>query len=781
MSKRTINKFWIVIISVVLTLSTIALVEAKEVEPGGELEKAAFHKNIGAQFWQRGQIKKAIAAWSKEVEVYQNRQLPEKEIEATLRIAQGYTAIGQVDWAIFKLEQISTLAQNPTEKARINEQLGNAYSRKGELDKAIAYYQKSLDSRESLSTLNNLTRLWSKQALRSQLKANSSREGAETEKYLAEVESNSVKRLKYLEKAMAVAEREESSSSIRTLIEWSKHFQLSKEQLERGTKILNSLPTSRKKVFLTINWAKIDSSQTDYWLSNALELAQNIGDERGKSYIWLEKGLRAKSRGNRSIATQNARKAIALARKTGTADSLYRAHWLAARIGLLKGQTGTARENYRQAIVAFRTYWTQSSAISVEKRLDFSMEIEPLFREALSVFLEEENPSEAMLRESLAIFEQLRLVQLQQFFGDNCFTIEEKDTDTVEVLADKKAVLFTSIMLEESTHFILQLPDGSIQHKKQDIGKKELEALVTDFYSELSSGLSWQIRPFGQKLYEIMLRSFEGTMGKTSPSAVIFVHDGVLRNIPMAALYDGRKYLAQKWASVSSLGLNFVSQTEQGNLGTDAEESQSSATDNSVAAFGLGVEVDGWSPLEKVAQEISTVTSLIEGNEFLDEDFTADRFAEQLARREYKKIHLATHGYFGGVAENSFLLTYDRPLFADELEKSLIPEINLLVLSACETAVGSDRSALGLAGLALRNGVDSVVGTYWLVEDAAQLEMMADFYSQIRASVLKGDSSQHPSRSNLELAIALQKIQLEQIERDENPSKWAALSLLENF
>lgn len=87
------------------------------------------------------------------------------------------------------------------------------------------------------------------------------------------------------------------------------------------------------------------------------------------------------------------------------------------------------------------------------------------------------------------------------------------------------------------------------------------------------------------------------------------------------------------------------------------------------------------------------------------------------------------------------------------------------MLSACETSISSDRSVLGLAGTALRKGVDKTLGTFWQVEDEKQAEIITDFYSYLQ---------------EVEAAEALQKAQIKQIEKRANPSGWAALNLIVN-
>ena len=396
----------------------------------------------------------------------------------------------------------------------------------------------------------------------------------------------------------------------------------------------------------------------------------------------------------------------------------------------------------------------------MKRRLDFNTRVEPIYRGMLKLLLNDPAPSQTNLKEALLVFDKLRLAQLQQYFGDNCFEIEEQSSPIEDVLTAKNAVVINSIILDKQTHFILQLSDGTLRHRQVELGEAEITKIATEWYKTLSKALNWQLASQGKALYDMIIRPFQAELEQINPDTIVFVHDGVLRNLPMASLFDGdnEEFLAQKWASVSSLGLNFKSTT-------------SSKKKPEALAFGLGVAREGWSELDEVEPEVENVIDTLGGKKFLDEEFTTDNLVRELNRKQYSVVHLATHGYFGGIAENSFILAYDQPLSAldlgDFLSKSQV-RIELLVLSACETAISSDRSALGLAGVALRSRVASVLGSFWQVQDDEQLELIKAFYSKFQ-------------ESNFDKIKALQQIQIEQIKNRTHPSKWAALNLIVDF
>ncbi len=754
-----------------LTLLVVFPVEATaETILSSQSETARYQSNLGAYFWQKGDFNEAIDAWSQEAEIYRERGLAEREAEAQIKISQTYISLGQLKMATFQLKKVLSLTQEPSLLASAWNQLGNAYSRDGVLDKALSAYSQSLEIKRNLSTLNNLVRLQRKQGLYAQLQADSSREGEETEQYLAEAEFHRGEAVKYAQEALAKSESEESLASLQTLIEWGKVSPavLSAQQLERGRRILEKLPASRTKVFLAINWAKLDSERTDYWLSQSAEVAETTGDVTAKSYVFLERGLLAEKSGQLAEALESARSAIGLALTESVDDALYRSYWLAGRINQKLGEKEAAFQNILEAIVSFESL-NQGQGVTklnVEQRLNFSPQIEPMYRAALEFLLEEPIPNESNLRESLSLFGKLRLAQLQNYFGDNCFELELNHRNSQVEKVKKNSVVLFSILLKNQTHLILQLSDGTLRHSRASIGKAGVTKLATDWHSSLAidaedfsrRSYRWQFWQQGQDLYDMIVRPFERELEQINPDTIIFVHDGVLRNLPMAALYDAEKeeFLAQKWASVSSVGLKFKPKINQ--------EQELAAV-----AFGLGVAREGWSALAQVEQEIENVTQILGGKSFLNEEFTTENLAQSLKDENYSLVHLATHGYFGGIAENSLILAYDKPLDALELEdvlgQSQAP-IEFLVLSACETALSSEFSALGLAGVALRSGVDSVLGSFWAVQDNEQRELIQDFYRNIY-------------QKNMDKAQALQQIQTRQIERNAHPSKWAAFNLIE--
>ena len=141
-----------------------------------------------------------------------------------------------------------------------------------------------------------------------------------------------------------------------------------------------------------------------------------------------------------------------------------------------------------------------------------------------------------------------------------------------------------------------------------------------------------------------------------------------------------------------------------------------------------------FSPLPHVVQEKSSIgpeTTLF------NHQFTKGRFLERL-QGDTPIIHVASHGQFSSNPDETFLLAWDQKItldsmsgvIADRAERTPNP-IELLVLSACQTAKGDRLAALGMAGLAIQSGARSTVASLWNANDPATAFLMDQFYTNL--------------------------------------------------
>ena len=151
---------------------------------------------------------------------------------------------------------------------------------------------------------------------------------------------------------------------------------------------------------------------------------------------------------------------------------------------------------------------------------------------------------------------------------------------------------------------------------------------------------------------------------------------------------------------------------------------------------GLAQARQGFNALPGVMIEVEKIASVLPTEVLMDESFTQGRLKAEIAKTDFPIVHLATHAQFSSKAEDTFLLTWDERINVKNLDQLLrirgqTGSIELLILSACQTATGDNRAPLGLAGVAIRSGARSTLATLWPVNDESTAQLMAQFYTEI--------------------------------------------------
>ena len=388
-----------------------------------------------------------------------------------------------------------------------------------------------------------------------------------------------------------------------------------------------------------------------------------------------------------------------------------------------------------------------------------------------------QSPAGPVLQEVLDILESLKLAELQNFFGDECVQIAQSIVEQGKTPTPSRAAIVYSIILTDRIELILRPPTSSDQLASVattaaslrgyaiPINRQDLQTQIETWRRSLTDRATLEYRRQAQDLYNLLIRPLEAALQAIQPEALIFIQDGPLRQIPMAALYDGQQYLIEKYPLATTPGLQLTTREpfDRRNL--------------QVLALGLTVERTPFAPLVSVTQELAEIRSILGGTQLVDRDFTEANLQAQVKKADYSIVHMATHGVFGVDADSTFLLTYDRELKIQELDDILRSRrrqqpLELLTLSACETAAGDDRSALGIAGVAVRAGVKSAVATLWSINDEATVALVETFYQQLR-------------QPNVSRAKALQQAQISLIKDERigynHPAIWSPFLLIGNW
>ncbi len=186
-------------------------------------------------------------------------------------------------------------------------------------------------------------------------------------------------------------------------------------------------------------------------------------------------------------------------------------------------------------------------------------------------------------------------------------------------------------------------------------------------------------------------------------------------------------------------------------------------------AFGVSESTQGQTPLPAVAVELPILRDIWGGEQFINQAATLANFELQNSAESYSIIHVATHAEFQlGKIENSYIQFWNEKLQLDRLRQlseksqwSADPKVELLVLSACKTALGNEQAELGFAGLALQAGVKTAVGSLWYVSDRGSLALMSEFYHQLKTAPLKTEALRQAQLAMLKEQVLIKDGQLQ--------------------
>ena len=325
------------------------------------------------------------------------------------------------------------------------------------------------------------------------------------------------------------------------------------------------------------------------------------------------------------------------------------------------------------------------------------------------------------------------------------------------------AVIVYPILLPERTDVLVSLPTG-LQRVSVPVAEELLVQVARGLRQALQTGATRRALGHATRLYDWLIRPLEPILAAVPVQTLVFVPDGVLRTIPMAALYDGTQFLVRKYALATTPGLTL----------TDPRPLPRGH--GHMLAVGVANAVQGFPALPYVARELRAVHQIYGGKLLLNEDFQLTRLEQTLQQEAFSMMHIASHGQFASDAAQSFILTFEDRLTMPQLEQLIgglqrrTTPLELLTLSACETALGDDRAALGLAGIAIKAGARSAVATLWRVQDEAAALLVTEFYRHL----------QDPTVSR---AVALQRAQLALLDdpRYQDPFFWSPFLLLNNW
>ncbi len=360
---------------------------------------------------------------------------------------------------------------------------------------------------------------------------------------------------------------------------------------------------------------------------------------------------------------------------------------------------------------------------------------------------------------SLSQIEAFRGIEFTNYFGGainknpvNNQNIRQTLNDISQLTGYKPAIVYVSATKTQLEVRVI-LPEGQPLFKSIPVSREEVLKTVREFSNQIRMPQNLkdtQYKENGKKLYDWLITPLQPQLEQENIKTLIFSMDSGLRTLPLAALYDGKQFLLEQYSLglIPSLSLT---DTRYVNI-----------NNSKVLAMGASIFPNSnQQPLPAVPVELNLILdqNLGRGESFLNEKFTIDNLKEQRSQHQFQIVHLATHGEFQtGGAEQSYIQFWDQKLRLNELRNLRLhqPPVELLVLSACTTAVGDEKAELGFAGLAVQAGVKSALASLWYVSDAGTLGLMNTFYEALSKSPIKAEALRQAQLAMLYGKVRLQ-------------------------
>jgi CHAT domain-containing protein len=476
-------------------------------------------------------------------------------------------------------------------------------------------------------------------------------------------------------------------------------------------------------------------------------LAEQAEDARLRSYAQGYQSEIYLAAGRTGDAGTLARRALLEASRANAPESLYRWQWQLGRIARAEGDGTFAIAAYREALKTLSLLRADLALTSAEASFEFRSEVEPAYLELVDLLLaraaRDDSPArQALLAEARDALESLTAAELRDHFHDACLDVQRRTTPEQV----PGAVVLYPVLLPDRVELIVGTQEGLSLHRAPVDGPTLSEA-AHRLRLLLTKRTTHQYLPLAEDVYDWLIRPISPELSGRAISALVVVPSGALRTIPFAALRDrtAGEFLIEKLPVAISPGLTL---TEPRPIARE--------TATGLVA-GISQAVQGFAPLASVPEEVAGVHAAFPGVALLDEEFLAARFEREVAARPVDIVHVASHGEFRADAADSFVLAWDRKLSMGELAAIVArtrlrteKPLELLVLSACQTAAGDERAALGLAGVALQAGARSALATLWSVNDEAAAQVIERFYAELAGGASRAQALQTAQRSLLE-------------------------------
>src|SRR5437773_900724 len=616
----------------------------------------------GQRAFQNGAFSQAAADWQKAVESFRNQGNTNAEILTSVTLASAYQSIGQQQRAVQILEDALARAEKTGDRSRVTlvkSKLGAALVMTLEAERASSLLRESLeaaradkDSNFAGAILNDLGNL-----LATQQKYAEALTNYEESVAFARQTSNSLLTAQALCNAASTAAR-------------AGEYQKADDLNTRAIQEINRVDSSHAQAFLLLTAGQTDrqiklaDSQIAQRLSaqrlmrrsqqlfqQALELAEKIDDHAIETYALGYLGQLYEQDGQPDAALALTRRAAFAAQQVQMSEALYRWEWQTGRLLKTQGDTEPAIAAYRRAVQTLQPIRNDVSLGygNGTARLSFREAEGPLFFELADLLLQQSKSAadpakeQALLLEARDTVEQLKAVELEDYFCDHCVDVQRSRARAIEAVDEQTAVVYL-IPLPTRTEVLLGLTSG-LKRFRVDVGADALTEQVRQCRRNLETRTTYGYLAQAQQLYDWLIRPIRELLSENGINTLVFVPDGALRTIPFASLHDGERFLIQDLAVAVAPGLSLV------------EPQPIKRGKVRLLLNGLSKPVQGFAALNFVAGELRSIEPLYPSETLLNEGFTLAKLNRKLTDKQYSIVHIASHGQFDRDVRKTFVLT----------------------------------------------------------------------------------------------------------------------------
>ncbi|MCP4699737.1 MAG: CHAT domain-containing protein [Gammaproteobacteria bacterium] len=565
----------------------------------------------------------------------------------------------------------------------------------------------------------------------------------------------------------------------RTALQWQ---QSDEGILQTARHLADTLPDTPDKAEIFLKLGQVEFSQKNdmpraaraFRQARQLAVSLELPDIHSLALGGLVRIAEENGEHERALALN--RQAVTVLSAVVMPELLYRRLWQRGRLLQAQGKRDQAINAYKNAIAALHSVRLDlTSAYRALARSSFQEVFEPLFLARVDLLLQrapaqrKDAEREKDLEAARDTLEQLKAAALRDYFQDPC----ARESRGAEEKTDPHAAVIYPVLLSDRLELLVYLSD-SVQQFRVSATRAAIMADAQALRENLACqqeapeenkrcirDQTWLWLESSARLYDRLIRPLENLLAQRGIKTLVLVPDGPLYMIPPAALHDGKRFLAEKYRTAIIPGLR-LSEPGRSRPAT-TRILFGGLSESTHADFHALTYADA---MRQFVQERFADVTALSGSHFVE-----NNLREALRNEPYTTLQLYSHARFAERGKDSFIVTYDKRLNMDTLE-SLIgmrhvreTALELLVLSACETARGNARAALGLSGAAFKAGARSALATLWPVREDAMFYLSREFYRQLEQGRTK--------------AAALRRAQLALMRNGfQHPHYWAGFLLI---